>query len=100
MNNAVGIMDTDFACLVEKENAFITFMDKMDVAEKSVQENGYYTEEEVEDELKEKMKREKTAEDRVDVEAIVASLVGAIPDTGKTLEEYRSERLKRYEISD
>ena len=35
----------------EKENAFRTFMDKMNLAEKSVQENGYYSEEEVEEEL-------------------------------------------------
>ena len=34
-----------------KENAFKTFMDKMAVAEKSVQENGYYSEDEVEEEL-------------------------------------------------
>ena len=34
-----------------KENAFRTFMDKMAVAENSVQENGYYSEEEVEEEL-------------------------------------------------
>lgn len=34
-----------------KENAFKTFMDKMNAAEKSVQENGYYLEEEVEEEL-------------------------------------------------
>ena len=34
-----------------KENAFKTFMGKMTVAEKSVQENGYYSEEEVEEEL-------------------------------------------------
>lgn len=34
-----------------KENAFKTFMDKMDVAEKSIQENGYYSEDEVEEEL-------------------------------------------------
>lgn len=31
----------------EKESAFRTFMDKMNLAEKSVQENGYYSEEEV-----------------------------------------------------
>ena len=49
---------------------------------------------------KEKAKREKTAKDNIDVEAIVSSLVGAIPDTGKTLDEYRNERLKKYEISD
>lgn len=35
----------------EKESAFRTFMDKMNLAEKSVQENGYYSEEEVEEEL-------------------------------------------------
>ena len=28
---------------------------------------------------------------------IVDSLIGAIPDTGKTLDDYRSERLKKYE---
>ena len=49
---------------------------------------------------KEKIQKEKNAENKVDVEAVVASLVGAIPNTGKTLEEYRSERLKKYEISD
>lgn len=35
----------------EKESAFRAFMDKMNLAEKSVQENGYYSEEEVEEEL-------------------------------------------------
>lgn len=35
----------------KKENAFKTFMDKMSVAELSVHENGYYSEEEVEEEL-------------------------------------------------
>lgn len=39
-----------------------------------------------------KFKGEKT-----DVEVIVASLIGAIPDEGKSLEEYRRERLKKYE---
>lgn len=48
---------------------------------------------------KEKIKRGKSTEEKADVEAIVASLIGAIPDTGKTLEEYRNERLKKYEIS-
>ncbi len=37
--------------LTEKERAFRTFMDKMNLAEKSVQENGYYSEEEVEEKL-------------------------------------------------
>lgn len=41
----------------------------------------------------------KNTEDRTDIEAIVASLTGAIPDTGKSLAEYRSERLKKYENS-
>lgn len=35
----------------KKEKAFNTFMEKMNIAEKSVQEQGYFTEEEVEDEL-------------------------------------------------
>ena len=35
----------------EKESAFRIFMDKMNLAEKSVKENGYYSEEEVEEEL-------------------------------------------------
>ena len=34
-----------------KENAFRTFMDKMAAAEKSIHENGCYSEEEVEEEL-------------------------------------------------
>lgn len=34
-----------------KERAFRTFMKKMDAAEKFVQEDGYYSEEEVEEEL-------------------------------------------------
>lgn len=49
---------------------------------------------------KEKTKRESMAEEREDVESIVKSLTGIIPDTGKTLEEYRNERLKKYELSD
>lgn len=36
---------------VDKETAFKTFMVKMNEAEQSVRENGYYTEEEVEAEL-------------------------------------------------
>lgn len=35
----------------ELESAFKTFMEKMDAAEKAVQEQGYFTEEEVEEEL-------------------------------------------------
>lgn len=36
---------------IKKENAFKTFMEKMNAAEKSVQEQGYFSEEEVEEEL-------------------------------------------------
>ena len=35
----------------KRESAFRTFMDKMNAAEKSVQEQGYFTEEDVEAEL-------------------------------------------------
>lgn len=49
---------------------------------------------------KQNRKSEKSAKDTIDVEAIVNSLIGVIPDTGKSLEEYRNERLKKYEISD
>lgn len=50
---------------------------------------------------REKMKVGAVSEGREDVGAIVRSLTGIIPDTGKSLEEYRSERLKnKYEISD
>ena len=35
----------------ELESTFKIFMEKMDAAEKSVQERGYFTEEEVEEEL-------------------------------------------------
>lgn len=35
----------------KRENAFRTFMDKMNAAEKSVQEQGYFSEEDVEAEL-------------------------------------------------
>ena len=45
-----------------------------------------------------------TAEKTVDTESledILNKIVGAVPDTGKTLEEYRKERLKgRYENVD
>lgn len=44
-------------------------------------------------------KKEKNKKETVDVETIIASLIGAIPDTGKSLEEYREERLKKYEVS-
>lgn len=47
-----------------------------------------------------KTKKEKTVKNPAEVEEIVDFLTGAIPDTGKTLEEYRSERLRKYEIPD
>lgn len=40
-----------FNVQADKENAFRIFMDKMNDAERSVQEKGHYTEEEVEAEL-------------------------------------------------
>ena len=49
---------------------------------------------------REKMKKETQTEDSEDVESIVKFLTGIIPDTGKTLEEYRNERLKKYEMFD
>ena len=49
---------------------------------------------------REKLKKEQSVKNQAEVEEIVASLIGSIPDTGKTLEEYRSERLKKYEIPD
>lgn len=49
---------------------------------------------------REKLKKEKSVKNQAEVEEIVASLIGSITDTGKTLEEYRSERLKKYEIPD
>ncbi len=36
---------------IGKEKAFQIFLDKMNAAEKSVKENGYYSEEEAEEEL-------------------------------------------------
>lgn len=35
-----------------------------------------------------------------DVESIVQSLVGAIPSTDRTLEDFREERLRKYEAVD
>ena len=32
-----------------------------------------------------------------DIAALVDSLVGSVPNSGKTLEEYRNERLSKYE---
>ena len=54
----------------------------------------------VSDRKKKKAVQEALAEEKEDVEAIVRSLTGIIPDKGKTLEEYRNERLKKYEIPD
>ena len=43
---------------------------------------------------------EPPAKDRTRVEEILHTLSGAIPDTGLTLDEYRAERLKKYETAD
>lgn len=48
---------------------------------------------------KEKIEIETMSEAQEDVGEIIRSLTGILPDTGKSLEEYRSERLKeKYEI--
>lgn len=44
--------------------------------------------------------KEKHVGSKEDAESIVKSLTGIIPDMGKTLEEYRNERLKKYELPD
>lgn len=46
------------------------------------------------DTRKKAKRKKKLFGNREEIEAAVASLVGAIPDVGKTLEEYRDERLK------
>lgn len=46
------------------------------------------------DAKKKKRKEERAAEEQVDVDMIVASLVGSIPDTGKTLEDYKEAEMK------
>ena len=46
------------------------------------------------DTRKKAKRTKKSFGNREEIEAAVASLVGAIPDVGKTLEEYRDERLK------
>ena len=40
--------------------------------------------------------KQKAEKNRTDVDSVIASLTGILPDTGKTLEEYREERLKKY----
>ncbi len=42
------------------------------------------------------MQSRETTKCRTDVASVVDSLIGVIPDTGKTLEEYRGERPKKY----
>lgn len=49
------------------------------------------------DRRKKQISDRKFAKDITDVEDIVTSLTGSIPDTGKSLAEYRNERLKKYE---
>ena len=45
-------------------------------------------------------KRSETRSERLDVEALLDSITGIIPDEGKALHEYRQERLKKYEDID
>lgn len=46
------------------------------------------------------IQEEGASKEKEDIETLVASLTGAIPDTGKTLKEYRDERLRKYENID
>ena len=62
----------------EKESAFRTFMDKMNLAEKSVQENGYYSEEEVKAVL-DKVQREERLRGVVTGEQIFRERLENIP---------------------
>lgn len=43
---------------------------------------------------------EPLAKDKKQVEEALRALSGAIQDTGKTLDDYRAERLKKYEAAD
>lgn len=43
----------------------------------------------------------KISDTNENIEDILNSIIGSVPDTGKTLEEYKAERiLERYEITD
>ncbi len=48
---------------------------------------------------KKETSKQKVEKNRTDIDSVIASLTGILPDTGKTLEEYREERLKKYEYS-
>lgn len=55
--------------------------------------------------LSEMRKKRKAAEKKTicadeGIEGIVDSLIGILPDEGMNLDDYRAERLKRYEIID
>lgn len=43
---------------------------------------------------------EPLARNNKQVREVVQALSGAVPDTGMTLDDYRAERLKKYETSD
>ena len=47
-----------------------------------------------------KKKHRKPGTSKTQVNQLVESLTGILPDSGKTLEEYRMERLGKYEIAD
>lgn len=42
----------------------------------------------------------KTAQKTEQIESIVDKLTGIIPDNGMSLEDYRAERLRKYEVAD
>ena len=44
---------------------------------------------------KKETSKQKVEKNRTDIDSVIASLTGILPDTGKTLEEYREERLKK-----
>lgn len=43
---------------------------------------------------------QETVKEKVDIESVVQSLLGAIPDTDMSLEEFREERRHKYETVD
>lgn len=43
---------------------------------------------------------QESLKEKMDIESVVQSLIGAIPDTDMSLEELREERRQKYEIVD
>ena len=50
------------------------------------------------DNVKEMAQKEEMSAERIN--EVISGLVGAIPDSDKSLEEYRAERLEKYEVFD